>query len=418
MGKKKGGKKGKDKAAKGGSILPGKMRVTAASLDECVRLLQSVPVEKKDEFKSCVLFIENLETASALFLNIGLELLDCLRHIRLTTDQTVIEQHPGQVVVVLQMLASCAPARRVEHLDLKFSRKPPVGFVIDGSRVACPCFALHGFMSVNVSIVVKPYEDTRGTADEIMSTFLLALDPGPRVNFLERLPPELREMTYEYLVPQRCRLPYHWTLVFVHDDLMVPVTFRSLLLVNRQLGAEVLAKVAKTCKFECIIYPAALHGIGHFGEISPRSLLNNFLVRLNRRKVPPPKMIRLRIDVFESDGIDCPLTPVIKRLALKRGQTYGSGGSTLKYISSAPIRFLGGWNRYWYTYALPVIDGLQLTLLVCFYAPVLPHGEIGTHQDKYLGMITKLLKLNLDGYRTAIGRNGRIRNLGFFEDEA
>ena len=254
MGKKKG-KKAKAKAAEDVSILPTRLRVTATSLDECARLL--LTVEEKDEFKSCILFIDNLETAAALFTKIGLELLDCLRHIRITTDQAVIEQKPTQVVVVLQMISSCSPARRVEHLNLRFSRKPPVGCSIDGRRVACPCFALHGFMGVNVSIVVKPYEDTRGTADNIMSTFLTSLDPGPAVNFLERLPPELRDLTYGYLIPGSCNLPYRGPVeVFPRGPSRaeLPVTFQSLLSVNRQLRSELLAKAAKTCKFDCIIY--------------------------------------------------------------------------------------------------------------------------------------------------------------------
>lgn len=62
-----------------------------------------------------------------------------------------------------------------------------------------------------------------------------------------------------------------------------------------------------------------------------------------------------------------------------------------------------------------MIDGLNLTRGVCLFV-MMPDNEIGMHKDRYLGMVTELLTLNLDGY-SAVNYRESVLNRGPFEHD-
>ena len=204
--------------------LPSSFQVTIAVVDELTALLQANHTKpcanntmKNEAFYSthyfsCPFIIHDLETAALFFRQLGPDILSFLRNIRIIIDQSTIEQSPHDILDVLQLIADCAPQRSIVDIDLSATPRPR--YMVRSEQasgkkarkyLSYPCFMLGGLVGHNISFLVKndPYLDTHITR-EVLDHALKAKkrdSPPPRVNFLHRLHPEVRDMIYAYLVP-------------------------------------------------------------------------------------------------------------------------------------------------------------------------------------------------------------------------
>ena len=204
--------------------LPSSFQVTIAGADELTTLLQANHTKpcarntiKSEVFYSahystCPFIIHGLETAALFFRQLGPDILTFLRNIRIIVDQSIIEQSPTNILDVLQLIADCAPRRSI--VDISLSATPRPRYMVrnelaSGKKAktysSYPCFMLEGLVGHNISFLVRddPNIDNRITK-EVLNHALKARkrdSPPPRVNFLHRLHPEVRDMIYGYLVP-------------------------------------------------------------------------------------------------------------------------------------------------------------------------------------------------------------------------
>ena len=207
--------------------LPSSFHVTVPVVDELTTLLHanhSKPAARNMiknhsfynlHYSTCPFIIHDLEAAALFFRQLRPDILCFLRNIRIIVDTTTIKQSPHKILDVLQLIADCAPRRSLADIDL--SAYPRARYMVrqvvasntkGKTYTSYPCFLLVGLVGHNISLLVKEDQNVPETCTWVgCGVINRALkvkrcdSPSSRVNFLHRLPPEVRDMIYGYLVP-------------------------------------------------------------------------------------------------------------------------------------------------------------------------------------------------------------------------
>ncbi|MCJ1381896.1 hypothetical protein MMC17_005008 [Xylographa soralifera] len=215
--------------------------------------------KKPTLYFKCLLVLEDLATAREFFQAISKDVLMCLERISITTKQSIMVYKPQEALQILQQISNYNPPGRIS--DAAFTVRKMNSYAWD-----CSTFDIQqsnserfepGFREVHLVLTVrldvpgsKMFDVYDMTAWLRKRDSLISIGPGPQVNFLKRLPPELRDLIYGIVaLPGGAKFTIyksrkkHIVCRFIKQD------FINLLLVNRQMSAEIKDFVSRTGLF-------------------------------------------------------------------------------------------------------------------------------------------------------------------------
>ena len=256
--------------------LRGRMHVTSTNIAEVTTFLQNNHAKPARDHKikdyafykavytNHSIIIHDLEAAATFLGQLHPDVLRFIRIIRILVDECIIWQSPNNVLDALRPIFACSPARCMADVQLTAVRAPPIvvpqnPFVSTKSRKrrsrkhkSYPCFVVKGIVMCKVTLLMKRHAGQEFVTKQVMDCCLDQKIEPLKVNFLERLPPELREMIYA------CNLPtpgvelirYEGTRRsdFKSKDLLWQ-EFLRMILVCPMMSAEVIALVSRKYKF-------------------------------------------------------------------------------------------------------------------------------------------------------------------------
>ncbi|MCJ1392389.1 hypothetical protein MMC18_005256 [Xylographa bjoerkii] len=207
--------------------------------------------------------IEDLETARAFFQEVSNNVLICIQRISITINQSTIVHNPYDALQVLQQIAGRDP--RGEILKMGFNirkiNNDASGIRTFRIKESRPWSARLGPMWVHLTLRVRLdiHDNAKFGLHDVTDWLrkrdaLIIVAPGPPVNFLKRLPTELRDLIYGFVAFPGGEHSEYWHrsnrhLKFRGESRKRWQDFVRLLLVNRQMSAEIKDFVSRTRVF-------------------------------------------------------------------------------------------------------------------------------------------------------------------------
>ncbi|MCJ1255150.1 hypothetical protein MMC24_002966 [Lignoscripta atroalba] len=428
------------------SVLPVRLHVTSDTLLKHAQLLLTVydgpspdgTTCQMNPYSACAIIIDSSSLALEFFGRIGLEILGLIKNIRIHIEKATILHNPDALFRPLQYIASCAPARLIRDVPLSFARQPPIVVKAGKCHIGYPSFALHGLLGLKLRIAVQHAQDEAPISLAEMES-LLGLNRAnrPRVNFLRRLPPEMRHMIYSYLTPSLClvkpsqkecshavtgtrysRVKPEW-LQESHGDCspwFAPWDFENLMLVCHQMTTEVEEVIYKTCKFRYVIIHSRENLM--WQVLHPLSHMQLFLQTIGSRHALLLQDLELMLDIDYFGHIEYPLRPVVLLLASTRlGHSVTDTDSMKIEIFNALVpQFCIDNLRF----TISTIPGLNIILRVRKhdYRGSQRRGEISVPSEIRMAAFREILQANLNGERMKMDNDGIVREDGKFTEPA
>ncbi|MCJ1246407.1 hypothetical protein MMC30_003614 [Trapelia coarctata] len=251
--------------------LKGRMHVTSTNITEVTTFLQdnhAKPVRAnkiKDEafyktiYSDHSIVIHNLEVATIFLGKLDRDVLGSHRTIRIIGDDFMIWNNPDDVLAALRPIFACPPARSMGDVQLTACRMPPIvlpndPFAPTRSRKfkSYPCFVVQGIVGCKVALLVRWNSGQNPVTERVMDWCLNQGVDQPKVNLMDRLPAELRDMVYVHNIPnggtEIIRYEGKHRADRKNKDLLWGEFF-SMICVCPAMSAQVIAFVSKKCTF-------------------------------------------------------------------------------------------------------------------------------------------------------------------------
>jgi hypothetical protein len=181
------------------------------------------------------------QVAARFFARIGPANLSFVKQVYCHFHWTHHCKYSPQFFRMLSLIASSDPPRNVRHLHLSFEKTTHVKPFKEAQLILRPCFVLHGFLGVQVTLIFPRSRDRVSVTD--LNAWITSFhDGGSPVNFLTALPGELRTEIYRYLAPDI----YRPKLARLRHKPKTP----GWVSVNRQMSLEVCSVMYRECQFE------------------------------------------------------------------------------------------------------------------------------------------------------------------------
>jgi len=195
----------------------------------------SAGVEKVESFGSC-------DVVSAFFHKIGSKNAANVRSVRFHINTAAIVEKQEDIMDVLAELISPPPTRSLADLNLQITKRPPIVSTVGRKKLGHPCFNVNGIVGLDLQVIVyRRPTDAVVSLSKLMRFANLRCVPKTGINFVQRLPLEIRQEIYRYLIPET-----HCISSTSHKTYNDPP---KVFLVCRQMTQELLDLTYGTCYF-------------------------------------------------------------------------------------------------------------------------------------------------------------------------
>ncbi|MCJ1334849.1 hypothetical protein MMC09_000114 [Bachmanniomyces sp. S44760] len=351
--------------------------------------------------RSVKLLIHGPLTALKFFEKVTLVNLGQVGTIRVYCSEEDVEDRSHSILEILRHITRCSPARNIEDVPMEFIRQPQLSIKQGQKLVGFPHFLVTGLLGQRVSFVIlqaQPKKQRVQIVPEKMNgIFGNIFEDRPRVNFMERLPLELRMMIYDRIVPEQFEINGA-----THT---LDKSFQRHLHVCRQMANEVIRTTISRRPFIFAKY---------YGRSSENSHDHHDLFKELQEILKPidqevlATMTNLKLDVIVGQNkiIPVPLAPLIQQLALIRGPICTSDDKTVHFLYRSFRKDIGYRS---YVFVLPSNTGLFLTIEVIIVKD--NHSWMFQTRpvvDKDEQSIQQILQWNVDGFKSYYNLQGDL----------
>jgi len=250
--------------------LKGRMFVVSTNVTELTNFLQDNHAKRakfgtykneafyKTIYSDCSIIVDSPDTAVVFLGQLHLDVLGSLRNLRIFVRDVTIWQHPNDVLNALKPIFACPPVRNMADIQLKARKMPSIVLPGDPFRSTKSrkyksylSFLVEGIVGLKVTLLVRQTRGQKWVTEEVMDWCLDQEIELPKVNIMHKLPPELREMVYAYLIPNHTEF-IRFEGAFRNDYQCKNLRWQeymNMILACKAMSTEVLSFVSRRCEF-------------------------------------------------------------------------------------------------------------------------------------------------------------------------
>lgn len=250
--------------------LKGRMFVVSTNVTEITNFLHEnhtkrakTGIIKNEDFyntiySECSIIVDSPDTTSVFLGQLHLDVLGSLRNLRVIVRDVMIWQHPNDVLHALKPIFACPPVRKMADIQLKARKVPSIVLPDDPFRPtklrkyrSYLCFLVEGIVGLKVTLLVRQTMGQNLVTKEVMDWCLDQEIESPKVNIMHKLPPELREMVYAYIMPSGTEI-IKFEGTFRNDYQCNDLRWKeymNMIVACKAMSTEVISYVSRRCKF-------------------------------------------------------------------------------------------------------------------------------------------------------------------------
>lgn len=277
--------------------LKGRMFVVSTNVTEITNFLQENHAKRaktgiiKNEnfydtiYSECSIIVDSPDTTSVFLGQLHPDVLGSLRNLRIIVRDVTIWQHPNDVLHALKPIFACSPVRNMADIQLKARKAPSIVLPDDPFRPtkmrkyrSYLCFLVEGIVGLKVTLLVRQTMGQNLVTQEVMDWCLDQEIESPKVNIMHKLPPELREMVYAYVMPSGTEIiKFEGTIRndYQCKDLRWQ-EYMNMVLACKAMSTEVISYVSRRCKFALQMETLDVDPLDIFEENNPTSFRHVF----------------------------------------------------------------------------------------------------------------------------------------------